>query len=386
MNPEVHYQNRNIAGEEAPASSTTKVAVGQDNTTKELTRIWQELLGIEPISVDQNYFDLGGDSILAVQLFAQIEKLFQIKLPVATLFEAPTIERLSQLLRRDVPVSGWSPLVAIQPAGARPVFFCFHGAGGNVLIYRELSRNLGADQPFYGLQSKGLDGSCAPLTTVEEMAALYLKEIRMLRPHGPYFLGGYCGGGTIAFEAAQQLQSQGESIALLALFDTSNWSKIRPPSAWDNTYYTWQQFLFHGGNFFKLNSESKMKFFRAKAEVLRTRIPVWRGMLLARFDNGSPSGISDARVLSEIWRANDRACWNYVPKPYPGPITDFRSITQYRLFNKPGAKWDLLAQAGQDIVVLPVYPGGMLVEPFVKHLAVALRDSMDEAIRRYRAT
>jgi phthiocerol/phenolphthiocerol synthesis type-I polyketide synthase E len=380
MNPEVHYQSQNLTAEQA----TTEIAVGQDTTTRELTRIWQELLGIEPISVEQNYFDLGGDSILAVQLFAQIEKLFHIKLPVATLFEAPTIEGLAQLVRRDAPASGWSPLVAIQPTGSRPVFFCVHGAGGNVLIYRELSKHLGPDQPFYGLQAKGLDGSCPPLATVEEMAALYLKEMRMLQPHGPYFLGGYCGGGTIAFETAQQLQSQGERIALLALFDTSNWSKIGSPSAWNKIYYACQQFLFHAGNFFKLDWESKMKFLRSKAEVLRTRIPVWRGMLLAHFGGGSHAGVSDSRVLSEIWRANDHACWNYVPKPYAGVVTDFRSITQYRLFNKPGTKWDQLARGGQDIVVLPVYPGGMLVEPFVKHLAAALRDSMDEAIRRCR--
>src|SRR5438046_1693013 len=111
--------------------SAIQVALADDNTVTELTRIWQDLLGVESISPDQNYFDLGGDSILAVQLFAQIEKVFQIKLPVATLFEAPTIEVLAQILQREAPASGWSLLVAIQPNGARPPFFCFHGAGGN---------------------------------------------------------------------------------------------------------------------------------------------------------------------------------------------------------------------------------------------------------------
>ena len=141
---------------------------------------------------DQNYFDLGGDSVLAVQLFAQIEKVFNVKLPLATLFEAPTIEELARILRSEVSTSGWSPLVAIQPSGSRPPFFCIHGAGGNVLIYRELSQNLGSDQPFYGLQSQGLDGSCPPLTRIEDMAALYVKAIRRQQPHGPYFVGGYC--------------------------------------------------------------------------------------------------------------------------------------------------------------------------------------------------
>ena len=359
-------------------ASAVQTATSEETTVAELTSIWQELLGVEPISSDQNYFDLGGDSILAVQLFAQIEKVFQIKLPVATLFEAPTIEALAQILQREAAASGWSPLVAIQPNGSRPPFFCFHGAGGNVLIYRELARYLGSDQPFYGLQSQGLDGTCVPLTKIEDMATLYVKEIRRAQPHGPYFLGGYCGGGTIAFEAAQQLRAKGEQIALLALFDTSNWSKIHPPSLPANALYALQRFIFHAANFFKLDSDGKIKFFREKRETLRNRIPVWRGMLAARF---SGTASPESRILSEIWRANDRACWDYEPKPYSGAVTDFRPIKQYRLFNKPGAKWDQLAQGGQQIIVLPVYPAGMILEPFVKHLAVALRKSMDEAMR-----
>src|SRR5438046_4135769 len=111
--------------------SAIQLAPADDNSGTKLTRIWQDLPAVESISPDQNYFDLGGDSILAVQLFAQIEKVFKIKLPVATLFESPTIEALAQVLQREAPASGWSPLVAIQPNGARPPFFCFHGAGGN---------------------------------------------------------------------------------------------------------------------------------------------------------------------------------------------------------------------------------------------------------------
>src|SRR5208282_1067848 len=112
-----------------------------DDTTRVLTEIWQRLLGVVHIEPNQNYFDLGGDSILAVQLFAEIEKVFKVKLPLATLFEAPTVAQLAQILRREAPTSGWSPLVPIQPTGSRPPFFCVHGAGGGVLFYRALSRH-----------------------------------------------------------------------------------------------------------------------------------------------------------------------------------------------------------------------------------------------------
>lgn len=353
----------------------------EDETVGQLTRIWQDLIGVAPIGIDQNFFDLGGDSPLAVHLFAQIEKVFNVKLPLATLFEAPTIGELSLILQREAAPSGWSPLVAIQTAGSRPPFFCIHGAGGNVLIYRDLSRHLGNDQPFYGLQSQGLDGSCPLLTTIEEMAALYAKEIRRLRPHGPYFLGGYCMGGTIAYEVAQQLQSAGEKVALLALFDTMNWCKVPLPSIFGKGVYHGQRLIFHAANFLNLDTAGRAKFLSEKVKAFRSRIPVWRGKLLSRLGSKSPAGASESLVLGQVWQANDRACMNYFPKPLAGVITDFRPLEQYAMYNKPDVKWDRLAQAGQKIVVLPSYPAGMIVEPFVKHLATALADAMDCALR-----
>jgi phthiocerol/phenolphthiocerol synthesis type-I polyketide synthase E len=363
-------------------SSVGQIAVAEDATTKQLTRIWQDLLGIDSIGPDQNYFDLGGDSSLAVHLFVQIEQVFKVKLPLATLFEAPTIGELARILRRETSQLGWSPLVPIQTAGSRPPFYCVHGAGGNVLIYRDLAKRLGSDQPFYGLQAPGLDGSCEPLGRVEDMAALYAREIRRIQPRGPYFLGGYCGGGTIAFEVAQQIQAQGERVALLAMFDTMNWANIPLPTIWDKGYYSVERFVFHAGNFFRLDQAGRSRFLKEKAKILRSRIPVWRGMLLAKFDKKQRTDGSKSLVLAKIWQANDRACQSYVPRPYPGLVTDFRPLKQYRAFNRPDAKWDRLAQGGLEIVVLPLYPAGMLVEPFVQHLAAALEKAIDDAVRK----
>jgi phthiocerol/phenolphthiocerol synthesis type-I polyketide synthase E len=363
-------------------SATDVTTHSGGDTTQRLAHIWQELLGVKSIGLGENYFDLGGDSPLAVQLFAQIDKEFKIRLPLATLFEAPTIEELARVLQRETPTSHWSSVVPIQPIGSRPPLFCVHGAGGNVLIYRDLSRHLGSDQPFFGLQARGLDGSRPPLTRVEEMAALYVREMRRVQPSGPYFLGGYCLGGTIAFEMAQQLQSRGEEVALLALFDTLNWYKVPLPSIWGKGYHQAERLVFHAANFLGLDFAGKVMFFLEKLKVLRSRVPVWRGMLLAKFAKDSPSGKSRSRLLGDIWQANDRAGFDYAPQPYQGVITDFRPIKQYRMGSKPGLKWDRLAQGGQEIVLLPVYPAGMLLEPFVNHLATALRRSIDAAIRR----
>ena len=378
-----HLAEPEIMQEElAPRESAlqSEYVAPQSDVEKKLATLWRESFGIDKIGIHDNFFDLGGDSILAVHIFVQIEKVLKVKLPLATLLGAPTIAQLAQVLRQEAPTSGWSPLVTIQPTGSRPPFFCIHGAGGGVLIYRDLSRHLGSDQPFYGLQAQGQDGSCLPLTRIEDMAALYVKEIKRVRPHGPYFVGGYCGGGTIAYEVAQQLQAEGEQIGLLAMFDTSNWCKVPRPLIWDRAYRFVETLIFHAANFLFLDSKGKGKFFLEKAKILRSRIPVWRGMLLAKFDKHSRMPGSESRVLGQIWQANDRAGLNYIPKPFPGTVTDFRPKKQYRRLNQPSVKWDQLAEGGQEIVVLPVYPGGMLVEPFVKDLADALRRSIDNAI------
>ncbi len=363
-------------------SGTMSLAEGlpaSEVAAQQLTRIWENLLGVRPIEPDQNYFDLGGDSILAVQMFAQIEQMFQVKLPVAMLFEAPTLAELSQILSREALKSRWSSLVTIQPKGSRPPFFCMHGAGGNVLIYRELSNHLGEDQPFYGLQSQGLDGNSEPLTRIEDMATAYVREMRRVQPKGPYYLGGYCLGGTIAYEVAQQLRAQGEAVALLAMFDTLNWCKLPPLNIWTKTRVGFERIGFHALNFLRLDREGMRIFVKEKFRAVRNRIPVWRGMLLAKLGGNWESTGSRSVVLGKIWAGNDRASMDYVPKGYPGVVTDFRPLKQYSIYRRPDLKWEKLALGGQEIVELTVYPAGMLVEPFVKSLADELKKSIEAA-------
>jgi thioesterase domain-containing protein/acyl carrier protein len=192
----------------------------QTPVEKMLATIWADVLKLEPVGVNDNFFELGGDSLIAVGLFAEIENRFGIRLPLATLFEAPTISQLATILERDRPPS-WSSLVPIQPHGRKPPLFCIHACGAHVFIYLPLVAHLDGDQPVYGLQAQGIDGTQQPYTHIEEMAAHYIKEIRELEPHGPYYLAGDTLGGLIAFEIAQQLTSQDKEVALLAMFDTA---------------------------------------------------------------------------------------------------------------------------------------------------------------------
>jgi hypothetical protein len=161
-----------------------------------------------------------------------------------------------------------------------------------------------------------------------------------------------------------------------------DWSKVPPASLLDKSYHAVERLVFHAANFSRLDRQGKAQFLREKVEILRTRIPVWRGMVLARFSKTPRADSSESVLLAKIWQTNDRACAAYVPKLYAGTVTDFRPLQQYRIFNRPNAKWDRLAQGGQQVIVVPSYPAGMLVEPFVEHLAAALEKAISAAVQR----
>jgi amino acid adenylation domain-containing protein len=203
---------RERSGERELVAPTTPLEI-------RLTEIWERELGISPIGVTDDFFDLGVTSIVAATLFAAIEHELGGELPLGAIFQAPTIRALAELLEGSAGASRWTSLIPIQPHGSKPPIFCIHGGAGTILHLAALSRRLGPDQPFYGLQSRGLYGGAAPLTTVEEMATHYLSEMRQVWPSGPWYIAGYCFGTIVAFELAQRLTAHGEDVRLLAMFN-----------------------------------------------------------------------------------------------------------------------------------------------------------------------
>ena len=199
----------------------------RDRVEVQLTALWQQVLEVPKIGIHDNFFDLGGHSLKAAQLFFLLEQVYGRRLPLATLFQAPTIAELASVLSREQWTPPWQSLIAIQPSGTAMPIFMVPGVGGNVLVFAQLARLLGLDQPFYGLQARGLDGKETPFTSVPEMARHYIAEIRTVRPHGPYVVLGICTGGLIAYEMAQQLLEQGET-ATLVMMDTWHPTSYRP--------------------------------------------------------------------------------------------------------------------------------------------------------------
>jgi amino acid adenylation domain-containing protein len=181
---------------------------------------WQDCLGVAQVEVFDDFFQLGGHSLIAVQVMARLAQATGQRLPLATLFEHPTVEKLAAVLQQERPPATWSSLVPIKPQGTKTPLYIVHGAGLNVMIFNTLSRQLHPEQPVYGLQAKGLDGIEQPSESVEAMAAHYVAAITAANPAGPYALAGYSFGGIVAFEMARQLTAAGKQVKFLGMFDT----------------------------------------------------------------------------------------------------------------------------------------------------------------------
>ena len=211
----------------------------RNDVDRTLVGFWQELLGVTKVGVDDSFFDLGGHSLIAVRLFAMVKKAYRVDFPISILFEAPTIAACADLIIAQVGLpdgrtqtSEQAPAPAVQrrfthlvpmhrgEGGSKPPFFLVAGMFGNVLNLRHLAQLLGGDRPFYGLQARGLYGDAEPHRSFPDAASDYITEMRQVQPKGPYLLGGFSGGGLIAWEIARQLETAGEEVPLVILLDT----------------------------------------------------------------------------------------------------------------------------------------------------------------------
>ena len=319
----------------APAADrpelNTRFKAARDPLEMQLTKIWEAVLGVRPVGIDDSFFSLGGHSLLAVRLFDQIARLVGRTLPLPTLFHAPTIRELADILRRQDWTPPWTSLTPIRPGGSRLPLFLVPPAASTSLHFAPLAQRLEPEQPLYGLDPLGLDDRSTPHRRIERMAAHYLREIRLLQPAGPYLLGGACLGGHVAFEMAQQLTAAGEEVALLVILDSS------PPSA-GPSWTRWRR----TGHYLRRTAHHlrRRQLTRALARVVAAR--------LRRLHNAlTPMG---ARVEHTFF-AHRQAQARYRAQPYAGRVVLFQS-EQYRGYGHE-ALWASLVSGGFEACVVP---------------------------------
>lgn len=336
----------------------------------QLTEIWQRVLGIESIGIQDNFFELGGHSLLAIQLFHEIEKIWDKSLPLATLFQAQTIETLADLLRQSGNTPCCSPLVLIRSGqNTQPPLFFIHAIGGNILEYYPLANYLGDEQSIYGLQSQGLDGQKQPLHRVEEMASLYIQELLTVQPDGPYLILGYSFGGTIAFEIAQQLYAQGKEVAWLGLLDSDapTLTKVRPPLA--------KSIQIHLHNLWQLKGQERRQYIRDRINYRFKNVDPQESLInsLAQLTPITPQFL---RIID----TNLQAGRDYSPQTYPGNVSLFRCQVQtLEQSIHPALGWDDLVLGTLEIDRIDGSHQGMLKEPNVRMVAKKIKLSLARA-------
>jgi len=341
---------------------------------KQVAEIWQELMGLEKISIFDNFFTLGGRSLVAVQIMARIEKLTGKRLPLATLFEHSTIEKLSLMLNVDAKSITWESLVPIKPKGSKMPLYIVHGAGLNVLLFNALAMNMDEEQPVYGLQARGLNGVDEPLDVMEEIAANYISEILAQNPTGPYALAGYSLGGTIAYEMAHQLKSMGKEVKMLAVFDTyaKQSDKYDPMllRVLNSAGLFIMKFLYS----FVLFAQDPKRTIEYKSTVIKRRIIRLYWKLKGKEEKREGFFAYD----NEIDEASAKAKRNYDQKPLAITVDLFRAKKKtFYMADFKYLGWRKFALEGVNVHDIPGEHNTIFAPPNDEQFAIVLQQCLD---------
>jgi len=342
----------------------------RDEVEAQLVRIWELLLDLPKIGVRDDFFDLGGQSLLAAELMSEIEKKFHRKLNLSRLVASPTIEGLASDLR-DIPSSRHSHIVPLRASGSRVPLICIHCGTGHVLRYRALASFLNEDQPVYGLRAPDM-ASMANLPSVEELATIYLEDIRAYQPHGPYQLCGLSFGGVVAFDVANRLKALGEEVSLIALFDSGNpayyrdvpfrrWIRVRSTYLFDRLLkYARRVVRGEGRQLFTDLSQ----FLAWHRDSLTWKLFGKSSRIAAK---SAPEAARDTVIMFTAIGGK------YTPQPYPGRIHLFRAEGRTREFGAdPTLGWDVIARDGVEVHHVPGLHVTILDNPHVATLAKQL--------------
>jgi amino acid adenylation domain-containing protein len=339
---------------------------------KLVATVWQEYLGGELPGVFDDFFHLGGHSLVAVRVMARLQQETGLRLPLATLFEHPTVEGLAAALEPEGELITWDCLVPIKPTGSKTPLYIVHGAGMNVLIYKMMAHYMDAEQPVYGLQARGLNGLDAPAESIEEMAADYVAAITAANPQGPYALAGYSFGGIIAFEMARQLRAAGRPVTFVGLFDTyadqSDYYDPWLPKHWRRSVY------------FVQNMAYKLWLLcKHPRSIIGLKLAAWRRATLDRFKYTRAEQFEMMNGHSpRMGAAQEVAHRNYRLAPQPVAVHLFRCTEHaYYLQDAEYLGWREFAQGGVQIHEVPGNHFNLFAAPHDAACARVLQAALD---------
>lgn len=330
--------------------------LGQDPLVIDIRDIWESSLGKKEIGIHDDFFAIGGRSLVAARLITKINRKYSLSLGLATLFSFPTIVDLAQLIRGEMVRKVPSSIIAIQPKGTQTPLFLIHGVGGNVLNFYDLAQELGEDQPAYGIEAHALNATNDPLTTLEDLAAYYIREVRKIQPAGPYRFLGYSYGGFLSFEMARQLQAVGEVVELVGMLDTPIW-RHSLHAAHSTAGKMWRQFQAVWLPFFQ-----RMRPLTPKEIFDALKSTIIRSYYTAAVSRGKEIH----RLLRTVYHLNSFAAVNYIPKSYIGRVTILRASAEpgprdlgwgafttepAEIYEVPGAHLQVLSEKNLPLVV-----------------------------------
>jgi thioesterase domain-containing protein len=356
-----------------------------------LAELWERVLGTKGISVTADFFDVGGHSLLAAQLLAQVAKVFGRKVPLAVLLQSPTIESLAAQLRPDQAITASDQLPATSGGGeakwAHPgtQVFPMRREGNRpplILVdagpfHRPLVRSLGSDQPVLGVGLPELSALPSGFT-VKEIAANLVTALEEAEVDGPYCLAGWSHAGTIAYEMAQQLRSRGNEIALLILLDTNNPAYLRSFNGWKNypiRVYLWlEKVLFHLRKLRGMPLPKAISYFRERMEKFKPE------RIEKQKNPGAGGEEASVREIMDLWKVQYLAARGYQPKPCDWPVVLARSeALQSGWFRDPRLGWGDVARGGLQVVEMPGEHDAMFLEPDVQQLGSILQQYLKKA-------
>ncbi|HEX04741.1 MAG TPA: 4'-phosphopantetheinyl transferase superfamily protein, partial [Bacteroidetes bacterium] len=338
----------------------------------ELIEMWEDLLDLDDIGLHDDFFELGGESVLAVRLIGQVEKKMGRSIPVANFLKTRTVAQMARILSDEDWKPDWSSLVPMRVTGERTPLFFTHPVGGNVLKYRELISFIPEEQPLYALQARGLDGKDEPFNNVPEMAEYYLKGIRAAQKNGPYLLAGFSGGGVISWEMAYQLEQAGEKVALLALFDTFGPGYYSLEVGGSRLPHQLETFLWR----IELHMEN-LKTLSTKEKIAYLRRKIKHGNRKSRDGSGG--------TIRRVEDLTYEAVLSYKPKKLENvPVALLRASNQPKKSTRdPQLNWGPFV-GENNLEVFEVYGthGHLIEQPHVVGLAKTLNEVLDRTHAR----